>query len=212
MEEVTEEREAQVAAFFRASKSQKGLLMIATDEESCSSTSSAKRKDSSRDDGPRTEDSQTVHYGDGSAYVGQTIDGQRHGEGIYKCGTEQYEGQWLYDKQHGTGRQTWSDGRSYQGQYDGGRFSGQGQMVWQTQKGVMVYEGEYTDDMKHGNGKFSWPDGRIYDGQWHRGKRHGRGAYRTARGEQKVGHWTNYRFLRWETPLLEEDNVNILLQ
>jgi len=76
----------------------------------------------------------------------------------------------------------------------------------------MVYEGEYVDDMKHGMGKFVWPDGRTYDGEWLRGKRHGRGAYKTARGEHKVGHWTNDRFIRWEVPQLEEDNVNTMLR
>jgi len=140
------------------------------------------------------------------------LDGKRAGHGVYKCGTEEYNGHWLDDKQHGNGRQTWTDGRSYTGHFQEGRFAGCGKMVWQTDKGPMQYEGEYADDVKHGMGLFTWPDGRSYDGEWCRGKRHGRGAYRTARGERKVGHWADDRFIRWEAIQAEEDQVNVMLK
>jgi len=154
----------------------------------------------------------TVHYADGSMYEGQVVNGLRHGTGVYKSGSEQYQGQWQEDKQHGVGRQSWSDGRSYEGQFNQGRFAGIGKMVWQTQKGVMTYEGEYVEDLKHGTGKFSWPDGRTYDGEWLRGKRHGRGAYTTVKGEYKIGHWSEDRFLRWEVGATEQDNINQMLR
>jgi len=209
MDEIMEDREVGSSKGVRAKK---GLLTITTDDEPYSSVFSRRDEDFAEGRFQMLDDSKTVRYGDGSAYCGQTSDGQRHGEGVYKCGTEQYEGQWLYDRQHGTGRQLWSDGRSYTGQYDCGRFSGRGRMIWQTEKGMMVYEGEYMDDMKHGCGRFGWPDGRVYTGEWHRGKRHGRGSYKTARGEHKVGHWMNDRFLRWEAPQLDEDDANIMLR
>eukprot|EP00931_Biecheleriopsis_adriatica_P070814 TRINITY_DN44623_c0_g1_i1.p1 TRINITY_DN44623_c0_g1~~TRINITY_DN44623_c0_g1_i1.p1 ORF type:complete len:243 (+),score=49.63 TRINITY_DN44623_c0_g1_i1:77-805(+) len=161
--------------------------------------------------GNNAED-KTLHYEDGSMYIGMVCNGLRDGEGVYKSGSEQYSGQWMDDKQHGVGRQTWSDGRSYDGQFSQGRFSGMGKMVWQSQKGTMSYEGEYLDDLKHGTGKFCWPDGRSYDGEWLRGKRHGRGAYTTTKGEYKIGHWTEDRFIRWEVTACEQDNINQMLR
>lgn len=152
-----------------------------------------------------------VHYDDGSMYEGQVVDGIRHGEGTNKSGSDQYTGQWEADQQHGTGKQTWNDGRSYEGQFSRGRFSGLGKMAWQSAKGIMTYEGEYVEDLKHGNGKFCWPDGRVYEGDWLRGKRHGRGAFITAKGEYKIGHWAEDRFLRWEVAGAEQDNVNQMI-
>lgn len=158
-----------------------------------------------------TAEHRMVHYDDGSMYEGQVVDGIRHGEGTYKSGSDQYTGQWEADQQHGKGKQTWNDGRSYEGQFSRGRFSGIGKMSWQSAKGTMTYEGEYVDDLKHGNGKFCWPDGRVYEGDWLRGKRHGRGAFITAKGEYKIGHWAEDRFLRWEVSGAEQDNVNQML-
>lgn len=145
------------------------------------------------------EDAQTVSYDDGSNYTGQVSSGKRHGHGIWQSRTGQYEGQWQGDMQHGLGHQTWCDGRVYDGQFENGKFSGQGRMVWHTQKGLLTYDGQYKDDLKHGMGKFVWADGRTYDGSWQSGKRHGRGTYINARAERKVGYWVEDKFDRWET-------------
>lgn len=145
------------------------------------------------------EDAQTVTYEDGSTYTGQVLNGKRCGQGTWQSRAGLYEGQWQGDMQHGTGHQTWSDGRVYDGQFDSGKFSGLGRMVWHTQKGLLTYEGQYKDDLKHGTGKFVWADGRIYDGAWYAGKRHGRGTYINTRSERKIGHWVEDKFDRWET-------------
>lgn len=144
-------------------------------------------------------ETQTVTYEDGSTYTGQVLSGKRHGQGVWQSRTGQYEGQWQGDMQHGTGHQTWSDGRVYDGQFDNGKFSGHGKMVWHTQKGLLTYEGQYQNDLKHGSGKFVWADGRTYDGAWVGGKRDGRGTYINARTERKVGYWVEDKFDRWET-------------
>ena len=47
-----------------------------------------------------------------------------------------YEGDWLEDKHHGTGKEYWSDGA--------------------------VYEGSYKEGKKHGQGHFSWQDGSNF--------------------------------------------------
>jgi len=142
---------------------------------------------------------QTVMYKDGSSYTGYLVDGRRDGGGKWRAvnGAYEYEGQWRADLPTGEGRQTWSDGRIYQGQFDEGIFHGMGKMVWQTPQGTLSYEGRYEKDVKHGHGKFMWPDGRGYDGQWVQGKRAGSGVYINSRGERKDGIWKNDKFDRW---------------
>lgn len=146
-----------------------------------------------------TTDYQTVTYEDKSTYTGQIVNGKREGQGLWQSANGQYDGQWVADVQHGNGRQTWNDGRVYDGSFQHGAFSGRGRMVWHTQqKGTLIYDGQYDKDLKHGAGKFVWADGRAYDGEWQRGKRHGRGIYTNARSEQKVGYWADDKFDRWE--------------
>lgn len=147
---------------------------------------------------PGGVDGQTIAYEDGSSYTGDVDGGKRHGEGLWQSRTGKYEGQWQDNKQHGKGRQTWSNGNMYEGQFRNGKFAGCGRMTWQTRKGLVVYEGEYEDDLKCGKGRFIWADGRTYDGDWFQGKRHGRGRYMNTKCEHKVGFWASDRFLRWE--------------
>lgn len=149
-------------------------------------------------DGRIVEEYTNVTYEDQSSYTGQIVDGKRHGHGCWQSKTGQYDGQWKADVQHGKGRQTWSDGRVFEGQFHGGKFSGFGRMLWHTPKGLLTYEGEYKDDLKDGKGKFVWHDGRTYDGEWKCGKRDGRGTYMNAASIQKVGYWKDDKFDRWE--------------
>lgn len=135
---------------------------------------------------------------DDATYLGGIVDGKREGYGVYKSNIETDEGQWKNDKQHGNGKHSWNDGRSYEGQYVNGRFSGKGMMVWTTDKGIMTYEGDYLDDAKHGFGKFTWPNMNVYEGGWQTGKRHGKATFTTHQGKQKVGFWQEDKFVRWE--------------
>jgi len=145
------------------------------------------------------KDSKTTTYPDGSTYTGQIVDDKRHGHGLWQSRNGWYNGQWLNDMQHGQGRQTWSDGRAYEGQFHAGKFAGKGQMIWHTQKGMLIYDGQYKDDLKHGTGKFIWADGRMYDGEWKCGKRHGKGKYMNNKQEQKFGFWVDDKFERWDS-------------
>lgn len=52
---------------------------------------------------------------------------------------------------NGYGVFTWTDGRSY--------------------------SGDYVNSKKEGNGVFRWSKGQKYDGQWLNGKQHGFGKY-----------------------------------
>jgi len=91
-------------------------------------------------DGEAYEEATRV-YVDGSTYTGQMRGGLRDGQGVWLAPAVQYEGQWLGDLQQGKGELSWADGRAYVGQFHQGKFHGQGRMVWNTPKGLLIYEG-----------------------------------------------------------------------
>jgi len=126
-------------------------------------------------------------------------DGKRHGQGTWKANTGWYVGGWADDFQCGAGKQEWSDGRMYEGQFQKGKFHGHGRMEWNTPSGKMIYEGQYHNDQKHGQGQFIWPDGRIYKGEWEAGKRHGKGTYINAKGDPREGIWQDDKLENWST-------------
>ena len=72
----------------------------------------------------------------------------------------------------GKGTLTWTDGRSY--------------------------KGEFKNDLKHGYGIFEWSDGRIYDGQWNKGKFHGKGKL-IKDGQVRFAEWQNGKRTKWLT-------------
>jgi len=136
-------------------------------------------------------------YVDGSTYTGQMRGGLRDGQGVWLAPAVQYQGQWCGDLQQGQGELSWADGRAYVGQFLQGKFHGQGRMVWNTPKGLLVYEGQYVEDAKHGKGRFEWPDGGVYDGEWSHGKMWGLGWYTDPNGEKRQGEWVEDRIQRW---------------
>lgn len=132
---------------------------------------------------------------EGPAYVGDIVDGRRHGHGIWSAGGEKYMGQWKSDMPGGEGCQVWKDGREFRGQFLAGKFHGHGRMGWRTLQGLSAYEGQYVDDLKHGFGKFEWADGRAYDGEWKFGKRSGLATYTSSRGLASRGIWAADKFV-----------------
>lgn len=161
---------------------------------------SSPRAPPSNGDAESQQQEVSLTYKDGSTYVGQFQSGKRHGQGVWKSTSVQYEGQFKNDRQDGEGNQTWRDGRFYTGHFEDGKFNGHGRMEWHTPSGLLVFEGQYVSDTKHGRGKFIWPDGRIYDGEWSQGKRWGKGTYINARGERKQGIWSDDKLEKWCEP------------
>jgi len=146
-------------------------------------------------------------YVDGSTYTGQMRNGLRDGQGAWLAPAVQYEGQWRGDLQEGQGELSWADGRAYCGAFSQGKFHGQGRMVWNTPKGLLIYEGQYVEDAKHGSGKFEWPDGGVYDGEWLQGKMWGMGWYTEPNGERRQGEWVEDRIQRWIDDPATEDTT-----
>lgn len=111
-----------------------------------------------------------VKLKDGSHYIGQLRQRQRHGTGLWVSSDTTYAGQWANDCMHGQGKQTWNGSREYLGQFLGGKFDGYGRMQWTTSEGVTVYEGQYSKDAEDGFGTCTWPDGSRFEGVWRNGE------------------------------------------
>ncbi|KAH3731703.1 hypothetical protein Pelo_17464 [Pelomyxa schiedti] len=87
-----------------------------------------------------------------------------------------YEGEWEEHKWHGRG--TWHSpdgtGDMYHGQFDHGKRSGYGSILFGCTGGS--YVGGWKDDVFHGKGARIWGDGTRYVGDWIMGKEHGSGT------------------------------------
>ncbi|MEQ8690826.1 MAG: hypothetical protein RIC89_08320 [Pseudomonadales bacterium] len=60
----------------------------------------------------------TVELPNGDSYQGETLDGQRHGHGVYIWENgNRYEGEFFANRMHGEGTFTWADGRTYVGNF-----------------------------------------------------------------------------------------------
>jgi hypothetical protein len=126
---------------------------------------------------------------------------------------DSYAGDWLHNKKHGFGTQTWSDGGKYQGDWKSGARDGTGTLwvsergklrkaytgLWQRNKphgtGVFYdeagskYEGQFFCGLQEGRGKLVYANGDCYEGEFVGGKRSGLGVLTLANGDQYEGHW-----------------------
>lgn len=133
-----------------------------------------------------------------SSYRGQVHpeNGKFHGYGHYRCSEYAMVGRWENGLVHGSGHQAWTDGRTYDGQFDSGAFSGHGH--YRCAEYTIV--GQWQNGLEHGHGHQEWSDGRSFDGQFQSGSFHGHGRmqWQHARGvmvyegeykdDQKHGH------------------------
>ena len=111
---------------------------------------------------------------EGSIYVGEFLEGMKHGSGKWMKDSEdpkgnQYTGEYKLDKKHGEGQFNWKSGN------------------W--------YKGEYIEDLRHGYGEMHWADGSSYKGDWELGKQHGFGLISLPNGKVKQGKFVNNKFI-----------------
>eukprot|EP00812_Abedinium_dasypus_P011875 NODE_5417_length_583_cov_287.918561.p2 GENE.NODE_5417_length_583_cov_287.918561~~NODE_5417_length_583_cov_287.918561.p2 ORF type:complete len:165 (+),score=36.20 NODE_5417_length_583_cov_287.918561:28-495(+) len=92
---------------------------------------------------------------------------------------------------HGGGDYIWPDGRSYTGQWERSRMSGQGVFEWPD---GCRYDGRYRGDKKHGQGVFRWSDNSTSSGLWCNGKPHGVALHTTAVGVCRRVGWNHGEF------------------
>ncbi|KAH3714385.1 hypothetical protein Pelo_19105 [Pelomyxa schiedti] len=105
--------------------------------------------------------------------------GTNNGDGSAERTVETvYEGQWKGHKWHGCG--TWHSpetGDIYHGEFDHGKRSGYGRMLFGDDKWCGgSYVGGWKDDVFHGRGVRIWDDGTRYEGDWVSGKENGAGT------------------------------------
>ncbi len=99
----------------------------------------------------------TINYSDGSKYIGETQNGKRHGQGIFKWSNgDEYEGNFKNGKLVGQGTFVFADsGNKYVGNFKDNKFNGSGYFVFADTGDVVV--GIYK------NGKIIDGDAEVYD-------------------------------------------------
>ena len=135
--------------------------------------------------------SQTVKYGNGDTYTGETVGTVRHGRGVHQCEDgDVYEGEWRDDLRHGEGRMTFARGLEYVGSWVRDKAEGDGVCTYENGD---VYDGEWRNDHRWGWGVLDLASGDSYEGQWFDDKIEGKGRYTYAdgayfEGEFRDGH------------------------
>ena len=114
---------------------------------------------------------------DKGVYVGEGIDGKRHGQGTvtYSNG-KKYVGEFKNGKKHGQGTETYPNGSKYVGEFKNGKYHGQGTFTYSDGR---KYVGEFKKWKQHGKGVSTARDGQrwytFYDGEFKKGNFHGQG-------------------------------------
>lgn len=130
-------------------------------------------------------------YQDGSYYRGKWFQGKREGFGVLKKGDDGsfYEGEWYNDKIHGEGIWRWSDRSMYIGNNEDGVRTGKGLYINSNED---CYVGNFQKNRLHGYGTFYYSDGSCYKGYFKHNKRHGKGTFTNSNGEIYDGTmWEN---------------------
>ena len=117
---------------------------------------------------------------DKGVYVGEEIDGKRHGQGTvtYSNG-KKYVGEFKNGKKHGQGTQTWSDGDKYVGGFKENKRHGKGTYEFNQHGKGCIYKGDWNEGRRTGQGSETCTEGKwwfvFYEGGWKNSKFHGQG-------------------------------------
>ena len=169
-------------------------------------------------------------FKDGSRYVGEFVDGKRHGKGTnyFPDGTR-YDGEWKNGYMNGYGVCVYADGEKYEGEWADGKRNGQGTHIYangakyvgnwindQKQgKGTYyyvnptaTYDGDWYDNVRHGYGVeeiHAQGGTQRYEGEWKDNKRCGKGKIRYIDGEVKEGYFENGKYVGTVEPTSQVD-------
>lgn len=126
-----------------------------------------------------TTDSPVVHkeqkFTDGSRYVGEFVNGKRHGKGTnYFPDGARYDGDWKNGYMNGHGVCVYADGEKYEGEWTDGKRNGQGTHIYAD---GAKYVGNWVNDKLHGQGTYFYAKGAKYIGEWVNNKKQGKGTY-----------------------------------
>lgn len=116
-----------------------------------------------------------IRYKTGDTYVGDVVNDERHGQGIFKYSTGGiYDGEWKRNNRDGKGKMVYSTGG--------------------------IYDGDWKDEKRDGKGKMIYSNGDIYEGEFLNGKKHGNGVLTEKNGKKNEGYFEDdnllYKFLK----------------
>ena len=135
---------------------------------------------------------ETFTYAGGDQYQGQTLNGKRHGRGVYTWASGgRYEGSYRDDKREGQGVQTFTNGNRYEGSFQNSKKTGHGVYTWGAGG---RYEGGFLNGQAHGHGTRTWTSGDRYEGEYQKGHRTGHGIYTWASGSRYEGEFLDGKF------------------
>ena len=104
----------------------------------------------------------TIHFPDGTKYVGTIINNEITGEGTYTFeDVSIYQGQVSNGLREGKGSYKTLDGIFYEGDWKNGLKHGKGKII----QGNMELEGEWKNGILDGKCRIKWKSGNIFDGQ-----------------------------------------------
>jgi len=134
----------------------------------------------------------------GGFYIGNFVNGVRHGLGCLRWtspesgGESKYCGFFKNDQFHGEGTLINGSGDVYDGEMAKGVRNGLGSLTW---AGSYNYQGEFKNDHMHGLGILYYPPspfGTAYhEGHFHNSRRHGPGTFCDEEGNTTDGHWVD---------------------
>lgn len=127
-----------------------------------------------------------VNYRDGTDYLGDFVNGMRHGIGTLTLEDKIYIANWDEDVMHGVVEVRFNDGIRFIGRWDYGVRYDSGISIYPDNS---EYAGKFKDCMRHGPGEMVYSDGSSYNGWWKNDKPHGSGVQKYADGSVFIGNF-----------------------
>lgn len=127
-----------------------------------------------------------VNYGDGTSFLGDFVNGMRHGIGTLTLDDKIFIANWDEDTMHGVVEVRFNDGLRFIGRWDYGVRYDKGLSIYPDNS---EYAGEFKEWRRHGHGELFYPDGSSYKGWWQNDKQHGSGVIKYADGSVFLGNF-----------------------
>jgi hypothetical protein len=127
-----------------------------------------------------------VNYRDGTSYLGDFVNGMRHGIGTLSLKDRICIANWNEDVIHGVAEIRFNNGFRFIGRWNNGVRYDSGVSIYPDHS---QYAGEFKNWMRHGQGEVVYSDGNSYKGWWKNDKQHGSGVIKYADGSVILGNF-----------------------